>query len=150
RRLCAGELPRSRPLPGGPSLLVEDEVKCPATANVGAWRTQVREDISFGAAGLFESVGEDSEAGSVQVAAGKLTVVVGGLGEALRCVRKGAWCDADQAERVSEHLAHEGCLGGPLGEKGTARRAPGRTVHSRWHLPGRCVGGVLQTAASRN
>ena len=39
------------------------------------------EEVGVGAAGFFESIREDGEASTVQVAGGQLAIVVGGLGE---------------------------------------------------------------------
>ena len=43
----------------------EDKVQRPATAKVRSWLTEVSEDGLVSAAGLFQRVGQDSEAGPV-------------------------------------------------------------------------------------
>src|SRR5262249_35308501 len=46
---------------GGESLLAEDEVECPATANVWAGRTQVYQDVAIGTTSVFQGIGEDGK-----------------------------------------------------------------------------------------
>ena len=56
---------------GQGSLLVEQQVQGPATANVDARKAEVPQQLGAGAACFLEGVGQDREACGVRVPAGK-------------------------------------------------------------------------------
>ena len=63
------------------SMLPQNEIDDPASANVRPRPAQVIEDGGIVATGFFEGVGKDGEAGGVQFAGGQGTLFVGGGGE---------------------------------------------------------------------
>jgi hypothetical protein len=60
-------------------LLAQGAVNGPATADMGTRAPQVAEDFQVGAARLFQCVGQDEEAGWVELPAGQDALLVGGL-----------------------------------------------------------------------
>src|SRR4051794_21087093 len=63
------------------ALPADDQIQRPAPPDVGPRPAEVLEDGVVGAAGFLEGVGQDGEAGWVEVAAGENALVVGRLGE---------------------------------------------------------------------
>src|SRR5262249_39638204 len=97
------------PAPSG-SPLAQDQIDCPTPTDMRAGTAQVPEDVGVGPAGFFEAVGQNGEAGRVQVAAGEVAVVVGGLWEG-----DDGWClpgggDGDGPEGVAEDFADQPTL----------------------------------------
>src|SRR5262249_22464094 len=68
----------TRPLP---SLPAPQRVEHRTAAHVWTGAAQVSQDVRVAAAGLLQGVGQDSEAGVVQVPAGQRALLVGGLGQ---------------------------------------------------------------------
>jgi hypothetical protein len=92
------------------SPLAQQQVHHPAAADVGAGATQVPQQVGVGAASLFEGVGQDREAGGVNVSRGQIAAVVGGTGEGHHLGRPAGGGRRDRAEWVAHDVTQQGAL----------------------------------------
>jgi hypothetical protein len=80
---------------------------------MGASRAQVGEDGRVGTPGLLQSIGENGEAGVVEVSAREQALVVCGSGQGGDRWGKSKGRPFDWAVQVGEQLLHESVIGMP-------------------------------------
>ena len=86
------------------SLISEKEIDRPTAPDVRPRSPEVAQDVGVVAAGFFQGVGEDGEAGAIEFARRQGTLVVAGLGEGDHGWSEPGWIDGDGSEGVAENV----------------------------------------------